>query len=871
MIEHLLFSTRAARPASGSEFNREVVAASPGVPEAARAVFVKLADMTGSVLARPELPPLWAFRRLDEESWLVVRAVSLGLYRKGHHQLLVHGVVLPRETVDLLDGDPFLLASDEAAAAGFRFVENHPGGREELDPLALDPGFAGTARRLAVERLERLTEGLRDLDPAFPALFDRVVGTGGSERPPVAVAPGSPAVVEWLLLHLHPADRAEVSFHTRYAYEQAIPFDLVGVAPDEVADLRRRLRGEVEVWTPEAARAPTSDGAEPTLGERVRQARERAPGLLPRALESYYLTLLPGRHGTDLRRNPFHPLTPEEAAVCLRAELGLPLGDEEREVVERLSLRGDRSLARHAADLGEAWRRGPAAFEDHLRRLANAADELRRLDLDRMPPIARPEERIGLLALLPVLLPALLDESGDGEDRLPALWREVVPPGTIADLLGRLGSPVEAEIGERVVGPWIAGLLRAGGEATAGEAWPDYLRWLGAAGRPVAPVAARVERALDDAPEEAALDGYRRLERVCAEAGLAAFALRILFQREVPRLAPAAAHVRLADGVAWLLRESGEGGDPSEGADPFLGPALADPASADAVLGALAERLAASDDPEARWPRIRRLLEAQPRASLPRAAAPAAGAFVARLARSPLAERAAEALDRLAALGPDGPGSDGLVEHRFRFRDEVTTAAAAAIGDAFHGRPAATAAGHAARGLAGLLALRLEERPLGEPDRLLDRALLDALLPALVLCGPESDGGARLRTYVDRYLDRLLDLDRLHQVADPAGPWRHLLLDEIEAAPAPDPEADPRHRAALHLAWARWTIAAERPDRGARTPATVALARALATSRASRPDSHTHRALLERIVPRPHHPEAHHLLASLLPAAGGLR
>jgi hypothetical protein len=200
-IEHLVFSTRAARPASGTEFNREVVAASPGVTDEARAAFVRLADMTGGVLSGAELPPLWAFRRVGEESWLVVRAVSLGLYRKGHHQLLVHGAVLPRETVDLLDGDPFLLATEEARRAGFRFVEEHPEGRSELEPIVLDPGFAATARRLCVERLERLTEELRAFDPAFPSLFDAALrigaeapAAGGEPRPTaLAVPPDGPA------------------------------------------------------------------------------------------------------------------------------------------------------------------------------------------------------------------------------------------------------------------------------------------------------------------------------------------------------------------------------------------------------------------------------------------------------------------------------------------------------------------------------------------------------------------------------------------------------------------------------------------------------------------------------------------------------
>ena len=247
-IPQLLFSTRDARPESSAGFNREVVAASPGVPEPVRAAFESVADMTGFILRRAELPPVWAFRRVDAGHWLLARAVSLGTYRKGNHQLLIHGLGLGAEHLDCLDGNPLLLSSPEARAAGFRFEEEHPGERHSLAPQHLDAAFAGTAATMNLERLRRLGDALEPaVAAAFPALFDSVLERGR----PTAFATGERPdrrLLEWLLLHLHPADRVELSWHTWYAYDSPRPFDLVGVAASDAAELRRQLR-DVEVWS----------------------------------------------------------------------------------------------------------------------------------------------------------------------------------------------------------------------------------------------------------------------------------------------------------------------------------------------------------------------------------------------------------------------------------------------------------------------------------------------------------------------------------------------------------------------------------------------------------------------------------------------
>ena len=865
-IEHLVFSTRAAEPRSGTEFNREVIAASSGVPEVARRELARLGDMTGPVLRRPGLPPLWAFRRLDEGLWLVVRAVSLGLYRKGHHQLLVHGVVLPREVLEELEGDPFLLDGDEARRAGFRFLDAHPGGRSRLDPIPFAAGFTATARRLVRERFLRGSERYGALDPAFPALHDAV---RDRTRPTVwsLQGPPDPGFLEWLLLHFHPADRADLSFHTWYAYEQAVAFDLIGAAPEDVSIPRRLLR-EVRLWSSEAPEAASE------LGVRVRELRRRDPDLFLQSLERYYFTLLEGHHRLDVRRKVLAPLKPrEEALLCLRKELGEALTPGEEETVGRLARRGQAGLSRHAADLADAWRQGPAAFRARLERLVPGADAAARSggerdlewDLDRLPPVREPEERLGLLALLP----RLLQEGGEERDRrLRDLWEQIVPPHPLAEVLALLEPGPRAELGEEVLGPWWPAVARAEvAKEGEPEVWPAYLRWLHRAARPVLPAAARVEELLEEAPRESALSGYRRLARICSESGLGAFATRLLLQREIPLLAPAAARIRLEDAIRLLL--AGDGG-----ADAYLAPYLGDPGTAGAVLESLADRVTEGSTEETgveTWSRCRRLLAAQRRPALPRAAAGVAGAFVARLASSPLADRTAEALDLLADLGPP----DGPVGNRGPFRDEAMAEAARRLAATMLAAPAAGAG--PARGLPGLLAARLQDRrqdprqdrpldrPLdrlgGEPEEAVDRALLGALAPALILVGPARGGGSRLRAYLVRYLEHLLDRGRWLEVTEAGGPWRHLLLDELLAEPPHHPEDDPRYRAYLELAWSRWSAAAGTAGEGA---AAIAVLRAVPLAAGPAAGATWHRRLVRSGVPARLRPAAETLLAGLL-------
>ncbi|HEX2254588.1 MAG TPA: hypothetical protein VHQ65_15065 [Thermoanaerobaculia bacterium] len=844
-IAHLVFSTAAANPQSGTEMGREIIATSRGLPEGAAQAMAELADMTGPALRRAELPPLWACRRLGEEHWLVVRGVSLGTYRGGTHRLLTQGLVLARHQVDLLDGNPLLLGAPEARAAGLELLDHHPEGRRDLPPLTLDPAFEGTARRLNRERFRRGGERFAALDAAFPALYDSVRDT----TRPTACIPGDspePGFVEWLLLHFHPADRAELSFHTWYAYEKKVRFDLLAAPPESVADLRRQMR-ELDVWPLETS------GAGGALALRVAALRRRDPSLHEQVLEQYYLNLLPSGFHRDLRRRPIEPLAEEQAVLCLRAALGEELTADEREAVRRLERRGTTPVMRYSAELADAWEEGVERFAARLERYRRTPPDIEADDLDRLHPPASPTQRLALLAFLGVLAP-LADPQ-----RRRQLWPRVVHEGDLEEVLALLATPDAAAVGERVLAPWIDAVAAGEIRIRQAVAWPAWLGWLAAAGRPVAPAAARleqhIERQVETGAPDAALAAYRRLAKVCLDAGLDAFALRLLFQREVPRLPPAAAAVRVGDGVRWLL--AGDGA-----ADAFLAPYLAAPHTAAAAFSVLEEPLAAAGSaPEGIWRRLRSLLAAQPRPALSHQGAGAAGAFLGRVAVSPLTEHTADAFDLLAALAP--------ADDAAHIRESLLVAAATRVAAVVEGeRPPRHAL---ARGVGGLLAARnalsaglgsgahraidRDAEPSAEPGEAVDRALLDLVPPALVLTAPHGPG-AGMRGQFTLYLDHLLRLDRLPRLIAAASPWRHLLLDELLASPSPAPEDDPRLRLGLLLAWRCWSE--QRPAAGGARPADLAVLRLAREARAAALE------LLPEVVPSPLRGEAEGLLRDSL-------
>jgi hypothetical protein len=829
LIPHLLFSTRDARPETSAGFNREVVAASPGVPETVRAAFESVADMTGFILRRQELPPVWACRRVEAGRWLVARAVSLGTYRKGNHQLLIHGLCLGAEHLAALDGNPLLLAGPEARAAGFAFEEEHPGERRQLAPKRLDAGFAAGAAALNLARLRRLSEELDAAVTGFPALYDSLLDRGR----PTAFATGErpdPGLLEWLLLHLHPADRAELSWHTWYAYDSPRPFDLVGVAASDAAELRRQLR-DVELWFADGEGAGTAAG--PGLGRHVEALRRRDPHRYALAVDAYYLTLLSGG-GPDLRGRSLPALSPRDAALCLRAELGEPLSAEEEERRRWLATRRGKELTHQAADLAEAWQRGAGELAGRLARLRETPLEVSEADRALAAAQAANDlQRWALLALLPAVEPA------PGRRQLRALWPRLLPAGGVPRLFALFHRPGDAELAAELLWPWMEALAGAGTDETGPPPWALYLRFLHAAGLSAAGAAAGLEARLDAAPAAERLSGYRELQKACADSGLGDVALRLLFERELPALDGAAFRVRAGDAAGRLLESDGE-------ADELAAGLLAKAGGAEALFASLARWLFEDGASGPRhWRRCRSLLEAA-RGGLPPGAVPAAADFLATVATSPLGERVAEGLELLA-------------RRDLALRDTLFAATLRALHP--HLEPGPDDA-PAARGVAALVRFRLEVRSAAEE---VDRALLDLLLPALV-CWPPHGGGSRLRTFVGDLLEHLLDAGRFAGLAVPAAAWHHLLLDEMLLAPAEGSAIDdPRHRAYHLLAWRLWAQEDGVPEPAHRAREVALLRWIDPGGAAGTAGPGWHRSMIETAVPPEHRSHALSFLDAHLP------
>ncbi|MEM7585567.1 MAG: hypothetical protein AAF560_19410, partial [Acidobacteriota bacterium] len=234
---------------------RQIVAESPGISEEVRRDFSRRADIAGSVLQTEHdetSSPLriFTFSRVDATTWLLARAISLGIYRKGSHQLLVHGLLLSEEILDELEGNPLALDFLSQHELDFSFQDTHPGFGQELEQMVLSREIAGQARAYNRQRLE----SLRAADDAWLShAYDQLAV--GARLACVSAHPRA-SNLEALLLHLHPDDRLELSFHTFYSHSRAIDYRLIGVLASDLSGIERQFRGleSTRVDQPEPAR-----------------------------------------------------------------------------------------------------------------------------------------------------------------------------------------------------------------------------------------------------------------------------------------------------------------------------------------------------------------------------------------------------------------------------------------------------------------------------------------------------------------------------------------------------------------------------------------------------------------------------------------
>ena len=793
-IPQLVFSTRAARPQMGSEFTREIVARSPGIDETVAARFTEVADLTLSTGHQHHLQPIFTFETLPpgpdgRELRLACRFASLGTYRKTSHHMLVHGLILDLDAALALRANPFALGAVDLV----RTLEAHPGRSASLPALSLQTGDLHEAvRRFEARRLPELNQALEAWHPHLAGLFDGLAQA--DRRPPFALVggdrPPESRVLEWLWLHLHPADRLELSFHTWPVYDRPRSYDLVMGRERDVAPWRRAAPA-LHQWS-ESNDPPSGS----PLFQLTRRLLKKEPQRFHQILDRYRLAHWSG-HGLE-------PIAERDARLVLGQKLGAELSADEEARVRVLSKRGTIPLLFHSEELAAQRHLDGGAFVDEARRRAADPSLLQggMADLDLvLEHIAAEDPAAGLPLSMAVwaLILGFQDRlsgdrlsgdrlSGDVEESMgrevAARFRRHVSVSRLGDLLQACGGPRQA-VPERVFWPLVlmAATDRLRGAVrqpnrTEERYWPLLLRWLGAQGLSVLRPAAELERALlrlgagstsaDPALERLLDQELLSLEELMSELGQKGFALKIRLQRRAPRLPAADRDALLRATLRSILDGTGEDDE-----------ALRAPLSRDKLCATLWQELEVwlLEDPgsESRWQRWLALFEKLPD-SLDAERGSEAGALLAAMALSPRQAQLAPGLEQLLAAGPDDGAEAARFESRLwrRLEQGLWTVDGNEIGDRW------------AAALGGLARLRRDldqgiEHPL---DGLLVRFGLVAALGLSTRDGATNDGATReLRTALTGWLDLLRRRDGLVKVIDRHGNpvhWCNALFDLLD-------------------------------------------------------------------------------------------
>jgi len=536
-IPSLLFSTRSANPVGGVDFNREIVAESPNVPREARELFGRSADITLTARSPKEKVEVFLFRPFRPGGWIFCRAVSLGLYRKTSHHLLIHGLVLHRGDLDALDGNPFLLATGEAAC----FQSTHPGGRKELMEIEFPRGIQGHARAMNQQRFLKLGSHLGGEEDAFLRLFDQT-RQGEAARHELQ-DPGADWA-EWMLLHFHPDDRAEVSFHTWAIDGVDKDYDLsfLPMAPGKSSRQRK-------------VEAP-SQVAQKTLELRRLIGGDKYGDILRRYLLTY-------RSEREAK-----PLTDDRALLALRFELGEALDEGEEEIVRRVRLRGLRKLPEVVAYLSSVWQeKGFQGFWNVLTELVEVYPTVHLGKLSELKSLNRDDPREIWSALELVRRKRAEDVE---VRRLEGLFRALVNPAKLRRLLKLFEDPrVATQVRDHLSG-YIMSAIQRDLSGTEGDAlsladlayWTDWEDWCArqASGAShLLPLESLVEK-YTRSPEVAA-SRFRELYNLALSRNASGFAYRLGFKRELPTLAKVGTEAlrgRLQEMVLYLVEDDPE-------------------------------------------------------------------------------------------------------------------------------------------------------------------------------------------------------------------------------------------------------------------------------------------------------------------------
>lgn len=828
LIPQLVFSTRAPKPQVGSEFSREVVARSPGIDHRLIARFTEIADLTFSTRHQNPLEPVCSLEAAgDGEHWLACRFSSLGTYRKTSHHMLVHGLVLNEQSALALRANPFVLG--HLTRLGLWTLEGHPGsGPVELPFLEADADdLHHRARQWEADRLAQLQPQLSPLDEPFLGLWEWTLEPGSA----TAVVLGDDApdgrLLEWLLLHLHPADRLEKSLHTGPFYERARGYDLMMLRGQDLR-IHRQTREKLRAW-PEDHDGGSGGG----LAELTQQLRLQRPEIFHRVLDRYRVTHLSERH--------LDPLAADEAAMVLAQALDAPLNPDQQARLRLLGKRGGLPLLYHVEELAtlwdspgdgfwqevqrrsgdpQLWSGGLPAFDDALQAVAGHAVASWCLwtlvwavqdDMEQ-----EPGPRQSLRAELP--------------DRLRRHW----PVSSLEDMLDLCLQDVHRlPLVSRAL--WDLALIEAADsmhrrrldpEAAADPYLGAVLTRLAALNEPVVAKGATLERAIvafaeswaDDDARRVALEEFESLENLFFRLDQRIFALKIRLRRRAPSLAPAARQDLLRRTLDEIL--AGDGGDDAALRSPLNHSDLGPPLWQGIQTWLLEDSRASTQSVDSRlrrWAVLCRRLQG----ALEPEQGEACGRLLAAAAFSPRYLELAPIFAGLRQAGSDAfsePGDDGSAGQSFRDRlwravdrDILHRMGTDGFGDESRW----------AQGTEGWLRLH---GSLNDADRDLLDWVLAGRLPALLVAvrqtgyrepwsspeasesGEANDGS--IQRPLARWLETLIAEGRVERVLGTYGNpihWCNLMLDLLSSAPGPVPlQDDPRFVALDHLSqWLR--------------------------------------------------------------------
>ncbi|HYU36251.1 MAG TPA: hypothetical protein VEW48_29175 [Thermoanaerobaculia bacterium] len=785
-IPQLVFSTRSPSPKSGPDFVCEVVAESLGIADEVRAEFARRADIAGSILQHELRHAVYMFCPVAADAWLLCRAVSLGLYRKGSNQLLVHGVVLAEEHLEALEGNPLLLDLPAVQeGSGLIFREEHPGSERDLPPLSFDGGVADLCHRLNQERLERIAE-LQE-EPWLAAAYD-VLAQG--RRAGFAMPSPEPALLEAVLLHFHPDDRLELSFHTFYSHSRAVDYRLLAVASEDAQVVRGQFR---DLRLLELDERPPELPAE-SLGYRAVRLRQRSVKTFQETLSGYRLTFWSHRFE--------NPLTGEDASLILRAGLGEAMTAKERQRLQKLAGRGQHGLRYRITTLAGVWRDEPERFTQQLDELGDIKDPITQPKLAEIldaPPTSL-DERWCLLALL--TRDAGLLRGVDWRLERKKAWRTLMQPEELPAFLDALNS-VQTAAGEAILREYVLESLQpAAGKLPRPPYWETFCAWLVRRGRLESKLLEHFETKVAQLGGTVAQEAWPRLQVLAFQAGLAGEALRLLFSRILPTLSPADAAEKTKAAIRWWLAKGTEH-------DAAVAPLLGRLEVARHALPILGDWLVEEDRGEQTYSRLIRILDGLEDLSFK--AGPACGQLLERLALTRFGDRVPTVLHRClkalsdreenrrgefvgAALGHAATSLIPVLEAPCRVRDLVLyIRAVASLLEARNGQPATAAAD------AEVLHLAVRGRILAEEARArkLDKDETEPLRQPWLAFLRET-----------RVLEFLLapgassSAENLTRVEE----WLNLLQDEIAADLPRDAEEDPRFKLFIRLAWWRWVV-----------------------------------------------------------------